>query len=204
MINFRRVRGLYAGPWEKISKIVATPRVMRRLAMCIIDILKVESKKDFTKRGWTGGDPKGGPPIWDSFAYQIRGRSTIEITSSFYGMPELASAKGIPSRRMVWLTQEAKDKAPQRYKRTKTERKRKMRQSGRVSKGERMPLIVPLKASSGQVILRMAPLKFQDAWVHPGIAKFTFVQRAIRKGRKQCAQILAQEIAKGVDEGKSR
>ena len=52
------------------------------------------------------------------------------------------------------------------------------------------PLVVPLRTDDGMVVFRTAPLTFQDAWVHPGIAKFTFMQRGIRKGRLGCIEIL--------------
>lgn len=199
MFKVERLRGVYGGPFERLSKIPTDRNVLNRLGDCLIKVLAKEARKDFVKRGWSGRDPHGGPPIWDSFSHQIRGQSTLEIVSSFWGINEMASGE-IPSRRMVWLTQEAKDDKPQRYKRTKTERKFKMKRSGRVSKGERMPLIVPLKSRSGQVIFRVAPFTTQDAWVHPGIAKFTFVQRALKKGREQCAIIIRDEAIKAFEE----
>jgi hypothetical protein len=35
-----------------------------------------------------------------------------------------------------------------------------------------------------------------DAWVHPGIAKFTFMQRALKKGRQKCIEILGREVVR--------
>ena len=100
---------------------------------------------------------------------------------------------------MVWLTQEHKDRHPSEHKLTPRERELGMKQTGRVSelgrkpgKG-RLPLVVPLKTKGGQVIFRTAPLKMQNAWVHPGIARFTFMQKGIKKGRKACIEIIGQE-----------
>jgi hypothetical protein len=59
-------------------------------------------------------------------------------------------------------------------------------------KTDRKPLVVPLRAESGEVIFRTAPLKFSDAWVHPGVAKFNFAERAMKKAREDCSQIVAQ------------
>ena len=199
MFKTERLRGVYGGPFERLSKIPTDRNVLGRLGDCLVKILAKEARRDFVKRGWSGKDPHGGPSIWDSFSWEIRGQSTLEIKSSFWGINEMASGD-IPERRMVWLTQDAKDDSPQKYARTKTERKLKMKRSGRVSRGERMPLVVPLKTKSGQVIFRTAPLTTQDAWVHPGIAKFTFVQRALKKGREQCATIIQEECIKAFKE----
>jgi len=199
MFKTERLRGVYGGPFERLSKIPTDRNVLNRLGECLIRNLAKESRKDFVKRGWSGRDPHKGPPIWDSFSYRIRGQSTLEILSSFWGINEMASGD-IPKRRMVWLTQDAKEDNPPRYKRTRTEQRLKMKQAGRISKGERMPLVVPLKTKSGQIIFRVAPFKTQDAWVHPGIAKFTFVQRALKKGREQCATILRDEAVKAFRE----
>lgn len=162
-----------------------TPETLKAIGECLVKTFAEEALKDFKKRGWSLRDPKGGPDIHESFSYQFKGKSTIEILSTFWGMQELVRGD-IPSRRMTWLTQEAKDKSPHRYKLTPGEKKRKMSASGRVSKKTRLPLIIPLKTKSGEVIFRTAPLKMQNGWIHPGIAKFTFARRAVEKGKKLC------------------
>lgn len=205
-----------------------SPTLLAKLGAAIIETLSRESRNYFAKRRWSGKDPKGGPPIWESFHFRIRGKSTLEITSTFYGMAELASGD-IPARRMVWLTQEAKDKHPEDYELTDAEKKLKMKKSSRLSpkargkiepantspteaakkmmpgpmgkpkpkpKKYRLPLVVPVKASNGDIVFRMAPLKTSDAWIHPGIAKFTFFEVAIKKARQECARILREEVAR--------
>lgn len=175
-----------------MGKFDLTPETLKAIGECLVKTFTEEALKDFAKRGWSVHDPMGGPDIGKSFSYRIRGKSTVEVLSTFWGMAELVSGD-IPARRMTWLTQEAKDKAPQKYTRTAGERKRSMSASGRVSKGTRLPLIVPLKAKSGEVIFRTAPLKMQDAWIHPGIAKFTFARRAVEKGRKLCQDAITEQ-----------
>lgn len=207
-----RLRGVYGKPFGKRVKLEPTKDLLERLGACLLQILQRESKKDFAKRGWSGRDPKGGPPIWDSFDYGVQGQSTLVLTSTFYGMDVLVSGD-IPSRKMDWLTQEYKDKHPNEFPLTDREKKLGMKRTGRVlksTKGKarsaltgryakrsegRLPLVVPMK-SGGTVIFRTAPLKMQDAWVHPGIAKFTFMQRAIKKGKVECAKILGEEMVK--------
>lgn len=183
-----------------MSKIPISREVLEDLAKCLIETIIEEGLKDFAKRGWSVRDPKGGPDFAESWSFRIVGKSTIDIKSSWYGMPELTSGD-IPSRKMTWMTQEYKEEHPERFNLTPGERRRGMKKSGKVSKGERLPLIVPLKQKGGGVILRFAPFETQDAWIHPGIAKFTFVQRAIRKGRKRCVSRLVEEIVRHLAKG---
>jgi len=192
LIEFKKVRGSYGGPWAKKLDLPVTPEMLREIGKCLVEHFAREALKDFAKRGWSVRDPKGGPDIGDSFSYQIRGMSTVEITSTFYGMDVLGS-QDVPERRMTWLTQEGKDAAPQNYKRTNGERNARAK-SGTISRGGRLPLVVPIKTDNGKVIFRTAPLKLNEAWVHPGIAKFTFVQRAMDKGRKSCLEIVVRRM----------
>jgi hypothetical protein len=217
-----RIRGAYGKPFGKKAKVEISPAIMRQLGECMVESFIAEAKKDFAKRGWSGQAPHGndpdgppadgGPKLWDSFSYQIRGKSTLEILSTFWGLKELMTGD-IPKRRMVWLTQEYKDKHPAEFPLTPKERKLGMKQTGRVlsskkgparslmtgqfakRKNGRLPLVVPVQAG-GTVVFRTAPLKLNDAWVHPGIAKFTFMQRALNKGRRKCIEILSREAVR--------
>ena len=143
----------------------------------------------------------GGPNIGDSFSFSISGERTVEILSSFYGVAELAQGS-IPERKMVWLTQGSKERSPARYKMTEAERRqkaarkaaaaRKAKAGVKMTRRERLPLVVPLRDKAGQIVFRMAPLTTAKAWIHPGIAKFTFAQRAIRKAKEQCIEVLKE------------
>jgi len=216
-----RVRGVYGKPWSEMANIEVSNEVLGKLAECLIKTIAKEAKKDFAKRGWTGDAPhskvsypggpptKKGPKLWDSFSYNIRGKSTLEIESTFWGLKELM--EGVPSRKMTWLTQEHKKRFDGNFHLTPAEKSLGMRRrkrsrgarakGGSIELGRRLPLVVPLTTKAGTVILRMAPLKTQDAWVHPGIAKFTFMERAIRKGRVLCAKILVEEAVTQLSQG---
>jgi len=229
-----KVGGAYGGPFAKLIPAANSPQLLAKLGNAILQALSRESKVYFAKRKWSGLDPMGGPPIWESFTFRIRGKSTVEVLSSFYGMTELASGD-IPGRKMTWLTQEAKDKHPEKYDLTETEKKRGVKKTWRLSrkalgkdeipqskpeetqrksatgefggpkkklKRNRLPLVVPVKEVGGNVVLRMAPLKMSNAWVHPGIAKFTFFEVAIRKARSECIQILKEELIKAAQGAK--
>jgi hypothetical protein len=187
------VRRLYGGPLARLAKATSSKQLLEVMAQAMIDSIVEEARKDFAQRGWSMSDPKGGPPLDESFSFVIRGKSTIEIRSSYWGLEELVKGD-IPSRRMTWLTQEGKDKFPDKYPLTPTEANLGMQRSGRVSKNKRKPLVVPLKADDGTVVFRMAPMKMKDAWVHPGIAKFTFMERGIRKGKKKVAEAITKYL----------
>jgi len=206
-----RVRKVYGRPWSELAQgIVVSHETLLKLGECLVSIIVKEAKKDFAKRGWSGKDPMKGPSLWDSFSYHVRGKSTLEITSSFYGLRELTTGD-IPMRRMPWLSQEYKSTYDGNFHLTPAEKRLGMRRrkrsrgarkrGGAIELGRRLPLVVPIKTKSGTVIFRTAPLKTQDAWIHPGIAKFTFMQRAIKKGRQACADILMEEVLEQLSQG---
>lgn len=45
---------------------------------------------------------------------------------------------------------------------------------------------VPLRAKDGTIVIRSTPLTTDKAWIHPGIAEHTFIQRAFRRALKDC------------------
>jgi hypothetical protein len=199
-----RVRGVYGTPWSKLAEGLTIDRkTLDTLGACLVKVLATEAKKDFAKRGWNGRAPHardkvypegpgadGGPVIWESFSHQISGKSTLEILSTWWGLEGITQSGGVPSRKMTWITQEAKKSNPTNYRRTPSE----------IRSGKRGPLIVPIK-KGGTVIFRSAPLTMDKAWIHPGIARFTFIERAVRKGRQQCADIIAAKIAETLATG---
>lgn len=171
--------------WATMAGVELNNKTLQSMGRCMVATLKRESSKYMARIGWSGKDPMGGPPLWDSFSFRLASMD-VQIRSSFYGMKELAHGS-IKPRRMTWLTQEYKSRNPMNFNRTFLEKK--MNKSGT----DRGPLIVPIKVN-GTVEFRMAPLKLSDAWVHPGIAKFTFFETAIRKGRKACIDIVKAKI----------
>lgn len=184
------IKNMKGGVRLEHIQVEVTREHLQKFGNCFIKLLAKEAKVDFAKRGWSGHAYDGTADLWDSFSFRIGGERTIEILSTFPRI-EMLTGEGLPKHPMTWLTQEAKDKHPTDYELTKQEKAARMRKTGRVSRGTRLPLVVPIQ-SGGTVIFRAAPLKLQDAWVHPGIARFTFVQRALRKANKVCAEIFGQ------------
>ena len=198
MGDLGRIRGVYGGPVASKMQIPVTRDLLEKLGECLVDAFFKEAKKDFAKRGWSGEAEDGSAMIWDSFSFKIRGESTLEVLSTYPHLDELTT-RNTPRYRMTWLTQEAKNTRPTRYALTDAEKKKGMKRAGRVRDGDRMPLVVPIKPrGGGTVVFRTAPLKLEDAWVHPGIARFTFIERAVRTGKAGCIKILQAEALKGV------
>ena len=54
--------------------------------------------------------------------------------------------------------------------------------------------IVPIITSSGETILRTAPLTTEKAWVHPGFAKYSFLAKGVKRGREAAAKIVRDEV----------
>jgi hypothetical protein len=193
------LRSVYAGQWSGKLDIDLGDELLHRIGKVLISTLIAEIKADFAKRGWSlkrapreGADPtkpiKRPLALNKAFWYEITGERTVTIKSNFWGIVQLTKSN-IPSRKMPWLTQEAKKQHPERYRITPSERRR-----GRIGRGNRLPLIVPLKGRNGQIIFRSAPMKMSDAWIHPGIAKFTFLPRAIAKAKQRIFQLVRNEL----------
>ena len=211
MAGHAKVKGIYGGPVGGKLDIPVTRELLEKLGECLVQAFIKEAKKDFAKRGWSGKARDGSKAIWHSFSYKIRGKSTVEVMSTFPDIDVLVG-EDIPPRDMTWLTQEGKDADPTKYELTdkerlsgakkgnKLRRNPKTGQTRKFAKGyvPRRPLIIPLKSKGGQVVFRTAPLQFQDAWVHPGIARFTFAQRAVRTGKAGCIQIIKEEALKAL------
>jgi hypothetical protein len=71
---------------------------------------------------------------------------------------------GMRSRKMTWLTRPAGVKS------------------------------VPFMQRDGTVVFRATPLNTANAWIHPGIARHTFIDRAFKKATRRFATIIAQEL----------
>jgi len=193
----RRVGGVYGKPWADMAELPLTRDLLEELGKCLVESVRVEAKKDFAKRGWSEWDRDHKVKISDSFDYEIVGKRTVVITCSYEAIERLL--EGRRPYPMKWLVQPGggKEKSEEEKKaERKLRAKRKTTGSMGTKRGKDARLIVPLQDSSGKVIFRMAPLKTADAWIHPGIAKFTFLQRGLRKGKEKCKDILRAEAVK--------
>lgn len=151
------------------GEVPVTRELLHRLGDALVEAIVKEARKDLAKQG-NRPVPRGKGPIglptsdsfFESFGHQIRGKSTIEITSTWPWVE--AHIEGRNPRRMEWLTQ------------------------------ERGVFKVPIVKQDGTVIVRTAPLRTPDAWIHPGFARHTFLERGVRKGREAMAEIILAEV----------
>jgi hypothetical protein len=148
------------------KEIVLDAVSLGKIGKILVKAVVEEAKKDFAKRGKSGlSDPLGlpastgrtiRPSFFKSFSARVSGQKTLEIVSSWPWIEGLV--QGRPRAAMTKHTQ-----------------------NNPKLRGKPIPFI----QSNGKVLFRMAPLAFGKMWVHPGIAKHTFVSRGLARGRKQ-------------------
>jgi hypothetical protein len=162
-------KGIYGKPWSKISSIPVSRDVLERVGQILVDSVVEEAKKDFAKqRGMR--TPRGEPmglPVSKRFYESFGYKIVGKSTVTITTTWEwFPRYEGRRPYRMPWLTR------------------------------ERGVNIVPFPQDDGTVIFRTAPLTTAKAWIHPGVARHTFLQRGLRKGRQKAAQILSEELIK--------
>jgi hypothetical protein len=185
-----KLRGVYGKPLIKPGgEIPMTPDLVKKAAEILLESVKEEIKYDMAKSsGMRGGSfPKpsqdrspvpipDSPKFIDSFSYVIKGKSTIEIVSSWptadahvgkvrpKDLDSPGGPKGsTPPFKIWWLTKP------------------------RVN-------AVPIITSDGEVIIRSTP-EAGDAWVHPGFMRYSFIERGVRKGKERFVkEVLAKDI----------
>lgn len=165
MGNDFRLRGVYGKPWSKMAgEIPLTPAMLDRIGEIIVESVVEEARKDFAKQGRSPtprGQPEGIPSqgsFFESFSHQLRGKSTIEIVSSWPWVEQII--EGRPPYPMKWLT--------------------------RAAGVHKVPMVQP----DGTVLVRTTPLRLGDAWIHPGFARHTFLERGVRKGREKAVDLV--------------
>ena len=177
-----RLRGLYGKPASKAAgqSIPLTMQQLRRYGELMLEAVRKEAKKDMqAQQKRQTGDPVGLPQskkFLDSFSYKIKGRSTVEIvsswpTASLHTEPiknardlDRKRASATPEFKMWWLV---RNQVP----------------------------YAKLELENGEVIIRTTPDPQQGdkPWIHPGYRRYTFLERGIRKGREEFVREIAAE-----------
>jgi len=142
---------------------------LKKVGRVLVDSVKEEAKKDFAKQGKSGyGRPQGlpdsnglhiRPSFFDSFEARITGQKTLTVVSTWPWIEGLI--EGRPAGPMLKHTQ-----------------------NNPKLRGKPIPFL----QGNGKVLFRMAPLITGKMWIHPGIAKHTFLQRGIAKARQKLMQ----------------
>jgi len=157
------------------DKIPIDQKILNRLGQAMVDAVVVEAKKDLAKQG-RSPTPQGQPegiPATDNF-FESFGYKII-------GKSTIALTSTWP-----WIEEVVEGREP--YRMTWLTR------SNRVYK-------VPFPQPNGTVLIKTAPLKTADAWIHPGFARHTFLERGVRRARKEMAKIVAKEAVKMLKKG---
>jgi len=48
--------------------------------------------------------------------------------------------------------------------------------------------VIPLKQRDGSINFRTLPMRTKSAWVHPAIARYTFIPRGVERGKRSARQ----------------
>lgn len=160
-------RRIYGKPWSKISHLPVTPEILDRIGEVLLASVIREGKKDFAKQRRMR-TPRGEPmglPVSPKFWESFGYKIIGKSTVAITTTWEWwPRYEGRRPFKMTWVT----------------------RQMG--------VDVIPISQSDGTVIFRTTPLTTDKAWIHPGVARYTFLQRGVRKGRMEAAKILIEEF----------
>lgn len=173
--------------------------LLEKIGKTLVAEIVREAKIDFAKRKKSGRGkpiPDGGgigpasakpgvPSFFESWTYRIKGERTVEVLCSWPWINSLL--EGRPPGPMTHLTAQGN---PEMEKKPKN--RLKVTPGGGFSENKKVRRAIPLKTKDGTVIFRTVPLKTENAWIHPGIAKHTFMERAVKKAKKKLPKIIGQ------------
>jgi hypothetical protein len=165
------VGGIYGKP---MSRLVGKPlpldrSVLDQIGEILVESVVLEARKDFAKQRKMPHGPVGIPDTEDFFkSFSYKVVGKSTVEVTCSWPYIKPITEGREPYRMAWLTQ----------------------QNG--------VNVVPIIKKDGEVIFRMAPMNLGNAWIHPGFARHTFIQRGIRKGREKAIQILSREALKTI------
>jgi len=148
---------------------------LERLGKALVAAVVFEAKKDFAKQG-RRATPRGKPegiPNSDSFFDSFSYRISGKSTIEILSTwPWIDQVvEGRSPYPMTWLTQ----------------------QNGVYR--------VPMVQGDGTVLVRTAPLIVGNAWVHPGFARHTFLERGVKRARQEMADIILDEVREMLMQG---
>jgi hypothetical protein len=175
--DYVRVRGVYATPWSKLAgqKVEITPVVMQKLGQAVLDGVRHEIRRTIALANALSG--KGQPiPLPNS----------TEFVESFQFKIRGSKTVEIETN---WPFAKVWEDGKEPYEMT-------WLQQPKVK-------VVPIITTSGETILRTAPLQTENAWIHPGFAKYGFLQKGIKRGREKAAEIIRDEVILPLLKGKS-
>ena len=155
-----RVKGIYGGPLAKKGgfRVQDTKTVLNEIGRLAVKYIEQEATK---VAGRSRGIPKSAKFL-KSFSYVIRGKSTLEIVSSWPHVKIESYIKG----KKPWRVGKPGARIPMKDK----------------ASGKLIFRTVPSKLTVGSCTV----------WCHPGIARHTFVQRGLDKARAEALKKYGQ------------
>lgn len=166
--GYVRVKGVYGTPWSKLAgkKVEVTPVVMQKLADAVLEGVRYEIRRALALGANVGG--RGRPiPLPNAAGF----------LESF--QVKIRGAKTVEVS-TNWPFAKAWDEGKEAFEMTWLKQPK--------------VKVVPIITSSGETILRTAPLQTENAWIHPGFAKYNFLSKGIARGRKNAADIVREEL----------
>ena len=166
--EYIRTRGVYAKPWTKLvgQKIEITPVIMQKLGTAVLEGVRYEIRRTI------------------ALAAAVKGRGNPTTMPVSPGFIESFQFKISGSRTVEittnWPFAKAFEEGKDPYEMT-------WLQQPKVK-------VVPIITSTGETILRTAPLQTEKAWIHPGFAKYNFLAKGVKRGRENAAKIIRDEL----------
>lgn len=170
MGKIKPIRGVYGKPWSKMAQIEPSPEILLQMGEIIVEEISKEARKDFAR---TGKTPRGVPmslPNTRRFfdSFSVSILGASTIVISTSWEWFERHVEGRKPYKMPWLTQ------------------------------ERGVFRVPITQEDGSVRIVATPATEGEAWIHPGVKKFNFLARGVKKGRIRAAKLLAVEAIQQV------
>jgi hypothetical protein len=162
------VRKVYGKPWSRMAEIEVSPEVLQKVGDIIVESIREEALKDYAKDGRTPRGLPMGLPNTDRF--------WDSFSASLLGASTVIISSSWP-----WINRHIEGRKPFKMWWITQDRGR---------------YYVPLRQPDGSVNVAIAPLNKEEAWVHPGVIKYHFINRGVKKGRKKAMKLLAQEVLK--------
>lgn len=143
---------------------------LKKIGTLLVDSIVYEAGKDFAKQGNSPtpkGEAEGLPGSLNFFDSFTYEIKNGKTVIVYSSWPWIEQlTEGRRAYPMTWLTQQAG-----------------------VSK-------VPMQQKDGTVLIRTTPTSPQEAWIHPGFQKHTFIRRGYDRARRQMDKLLQEQVIK--------
>lgn len=164
----KRIRGVYGGTLSRRVSIELDKDMLETIGEEMVKHIQKEARKDYKNLGRTPrGEPMGLPNTDDFFeSFQWKVLGDRTVIVTSTWPWIERHVEGRDPYPMPWLTRE---------------------------KGMEY---VPLRQPDGSVVVVRAPATREEAWIHPGVEKLNFLERGVRKGRREAMRKIAARAAR--------